>query len=611
MAHPPVEADMEVLVRADGIHKSYGSTHVLRDASFVLHPGDKVALVGPNGAGKTTLFKLLAGRLRPEMGEFETKPDLRISYLPQVPDVPLDTPVAQLLSAPTARAERLQRDIAALEAWMAEPDAWDQPDAQEKMARYSELQEQAATEQAKGDASGNPLLNHLGLPEGVLEARFGDLSGGERSKVLLCKALSAAKDTDLLLLDEPTNHMDIPTVEFIEQYLLDLDAAVVLAAHDEYLMDNVAQRVFEVDHRRVFSYTGDYTAYQGQRAATARALEAKKRRDFHEVRRQLAIIEELKKRNRFDAQVQSRKTRLAQQQRGEEAPDVPTKRKGFRMLFETDKVPKDVLDVDGLTKGFDGRVLFKDACMEVEGGDKIGIIGPNGCGKSTLIKCLIGRLQPDEGTIQFGKNVRVGYFDQHHETLDPERQLIDEVRTLRDPPPPDEWTRGLLGRFRFVGDDAWKKVKQLSGGERARLALAKFIADKHNLLVLDEPTNHLDLESQQIVAGALQEYEGTVLVVSHDRAFLDRVCNKIAVIAHRRFGLFEGDFSTAWTSKQLTRFVGSGVQGRIRVVKAFRDWEKDHKYHAGQRIELTGMETQSFRRMLRQAEANGWVEVEE
>ncbi len=601
---------MQFLVRADGISKSYGSSHILRDASFAINPGDKIALVGPNGAGKTTLFKILAGQLKADLGEFETKPDLRVSYLPQVPDIPPETPVAELLAAPTARADAMEAEVAALEAWMGEPGAWDQPDSQDKMNRYSELQTQLATEKSKGDASGNPLLNHLGLTEEVLDSNFGELSGGERSKVLLCKALSAAKDTDVLLLDEPTNHMDIPTVEFIENYLLDLDAAVVVAAHDEYLLDNVSNRVFEVDHKQVFEYTGNYSSYQSQRAALAQAMAAKKRRDFNEVRRQLAIIDELKRRNRFDSQVKSRKTRLSQQQQGAPAPEIPTKRKGFRLLFETDRVAKDVMDVEGLTKGFEGRTLFKDANLEVVGGDKIGIIGPNGCGKSTLIKTLIGKLKPDAGEIKLGKNVRIGYFDQHHETLDPEREIIDEIRSLRDPPPPDEWSRGLLGRFRFVGDDVFKKVKHLSGGERARLALAKFIADKHNLLVLDEPTNHLDIESQRVIAGALQEYEGTILVVSHDRAFLDRVCTKIAVIAHQRFGLFQGNFSQAYTSKALTKFVGSGVQGTVKVVKAFKDWEKDHKYHAGDRIQITGMETQSFRRMLRQAEANGWIESE-
>lgn len=597
---------MRPLLRAEDIHKSYGSNHVLRSASFIIHPGDKVALVGPNGAGKTTLFKILAGQLRHDLGDIEAKPDLRVAYLPQVPDLPGSTKVAELLAAPTAVAERLEKQIADIEAWMAEPDAWDQPGAQDRMAKYSELQERLATERSKGDATSNPLLNHLGLPEDVLDATFGDLSGGERSKVLLCKTLTAAKDTDLLLLDEPTNHMDIPTVQFIEEFLTDLDAAVVLAAHDEYLMDNVADRVFEVDHKQVFAYQGNYTSYREQRAAYAQALAAKKRRDFNEVKRQLAIIEELKRRNRFDSQVKSRKTRLEKQDTAD--PTLPSERKGFRLLFKTDRIPQDVLDVEGVSKSYGDRTLFKNATFEIEGGQKIGLIGPNGCGKSTLLKVLLGQESADEGEIKWGKKTRVGYFDQHHQTLDPKRELIDEVRTLRDPPPPDEWTRGLLGRFKFSGDTVFKRVEQLSGGERARLALAKFIADKHNTLILDEPTNHLDLESQRVVAGALQEYEGTVIVVSHDRAFLDRVCDHIAVIAHRAVGIFPGNFSTAWTSSQLADFTRSGVQGRWKVRKAFRDWEKDDRYHVGDTIEVTGMETQSFRRMLRSAENNGWIE---
>ncbi len=600
---------MRPLVHAQDLHFSYGSTHILRGANFIVHPGDKVALVGPNGAGKTTLFKMLAGQLRPDNGEFETMPDLRVAYLPQVPDLPPETPVGELLAAPTAVATKLEGEIAALEAWMAEPDAWDAPDANERMSRYSELQERLATERAKGDATQNPLLNELGVPEGILDAKFGDLSGGERSKVLLCKTLSAAKDTDLLLLDEPTNHMDIPTVEFIESYLTELKGAVVMAAHDEYLMDNVANRVFELDHKQVQAYQGNYSSYIGQRRAIATALEAKRRRDFNEVKRQLAIIEELKRRNRFDSQVKSRKTRLA----GQDGPqgDAPTSNKGFRLLFETEGLPNEILEVEDVAKSFGDRKLFSNVSFEIEGGDKIGIIGPNGCGKSTLIKVLLGQEPPDAGTIEWGKKTRVGYFDQHHQTLEPTRELIDEVRTLRDPPPPDEWTRGLLGRFKFSGDAVFKRVEQLSGGERARLALAKFIADKHNVLVLDEPTNHLDLMSQKVIAGALQEYEGTVLVVSHDRAFLDRVCNKMLVIAHGRVGLFSGNFSTAWTSKQLQKFTNSGVQGVFKVRKAFRDWEKDTRYHAGDTIEVTGLETQAFRRMLRQAEANGWIELQE
>ncbi len=607
MGEARLAGTVQPLVRADGITKSYGPAHILQDASFQIHRGDKIALVGPNGSGKTTLFKLLAGQLQADLGEFETIRDLRVAYLPQVPDIPADTPVVELLSAPTARAKQLQAEIDALEAWMAEPTAWEEPDANEKMQRYSDLQTELGAERSKGTATGSPLLNHLGIPDGTLEKRFGDLSGGERSKVLLCKALSAAKDTDLLLLDEPTNHMDIDTVEFIEQTIRELDAAVLVSAHDEYLLDNVASRVFEVDHRQVSSYTGNYSSYMGQREALQRAIAAKKKRQFNEVKRQLAIIEELKSRNRFDAQVKSRKTRLEKDDRSD-LPAAPTKRKSFRLLLDNDTPPKQSIEADGIGKGYDRRTLFEGATFEIEGGDKVGLIGPNGCGKSTFLRLLTRQEEPDAGELRIAPGVNVGYFDQHHSTLDPDRQLIDEARSLRDPPPPDEWSRGLLGRFHFSGDDVFKRVGDLSGGERARLALAKFIVDRHNTLILDEPTNHLDIESQRIVASALADYEGTLIVVSHNRAFLDMVTDKTLVIAHRRMRMFGGNFSSARASKQMVDFVATGVKGRYKVLKTFKDWEKDVKHYQGTTIETTGLESQGFRRLLRTAETEGWVE---
>ncbi|MES2153937.1 MAG: ABC-F family ATP-binding cassette domain-containing protein [bacterium] len=594
------------LVKADDLHLSFGPTHVLRGASFTIHAGDKIALVGPNGAGKTTIFKLLSGQLKPDLGEIQMDPDLRIAYMPQVPDIPPETPVQDLLAAPSGAARRIETELGELEAWMAEPAAFEQPDANERMARYSDLQGKLHEERSKGRATDSPLLNDLGLPEETLEANFGSLSGGERSKVLLAKTLAAAKETDLLLLDEPTNHMDIPTVEFIEQYLMDLKGSVIVSAHDKYLLDNVADRVFEVDLRRVASYTGNYTSYQGQRRALQAAIAARKSRNENEVKRQLKIIEELKVRNKFDAQVRSRKTRMKHVEQPVE--EAPTTRKAFRMLFDTDTPPRESLQVEDLSKSFGDRLLFSHVNFEVEGGDKIGLIGPNGCGKSTLIKLLTGRMKADAGTVKRAPAVNIGYFDQHHESLDPERTLIEEAQSLRDPPPPDEWSRGLLGRFHFSGDEVFKKVRDLSGGERARLALAKFIVGKHNTLVLDEPTNHLDIESQDIVAAALREYEGTVIVVSHNRSFLDEVCNRIAIIAHRRVGVFAGNFSTAWTSKRMADFAATGAKGRYKVLRAFKNWETDTKFHFGDVIEISGLETQGFRRLLRWAEAEGRIE---
>jgi ATP-binding cassette subfamily F protein 3 len=598
---------MQPLVKAEDLHLSYGPTHVLRGASFLIQPGDKIALVGPNGAGKTSIFKLLTGALRPDLGLIEFSRDLRVSYLPQVPDIPGATPVQELLSAPTATAKRLQAELEGLEQWMGSPTAWDEPDANEKMARYTEVQTMLATEKAKGTATNSPLLNDLGLPEETLEATFGSLSGGERSKVLLAKALSSAKETDLLLLDEPTNHMDIPTVEFIEQYLMDLKGSVVVSAHDKYLLDNVADRVLELDHKKVASYTGNYTSYQAQRRALAAAIAARKARQEHEVRRQLKIIEELKTRNKFDAQVTSRRTRMKHIEQVREV--APTFGKSFRLLFQADNVPRECMLVEGLSKRFGDRQLFSGVEFEVEGGDKVGLIGPNGCGKSTLIKLLTGRAKPDAGEVKVKPQVSIGYFDQHHEGLDPERSLIEEVRSLRDPPPPDEWSRGLLGRFFFSGDEVFKKVKELSGGERARLALAKFIVGRHNMLVLDEPTNHLDLESQEIVATALREYEGTIIVVSHNRSFLDQICSRTAVIAHRRVGVFPGNYSEAASQRPMQDFMQSGAKGRYKVLRAFKDWEKDTKFHQGETITVTGLETQGFRRLLRWAEAEGRIEL--
>jgi ATP-binding cassette subfamily F protein 3 len=388
---------------------------------------------------------------------------------------------------------------------------------------------------------------------------------------------------------------------------MDLKGSVVVSAHDKYLLDNVADRVFEVDHKKVASYTGNYTSYQAQRKALAAAIAARKARQEHEVQRQLKIIEELKVRNKFDAQVTSRRTRMKHIEQVREV--APTFGKSFRLLFQADNVQRECMQVEGLSKRFGDRTLFSGVEFEVEGGDKIGLIGPNGCGKSTLIKLLTGRLKPDAGSVTVKPSVTIGYFDQHHEGLDPERSLIDEVRSLRDPPPPDEWSRGLLGRFFFSGDEVYKKVKELSGGERARLALAKFIVGRHNMLVLDEPTNHLDLESQEIVATALREYEGTVVVVSHNRSFLDSICTKTAAIAHRRVGLFPGNYSYAAAHRPMQDFMQSGAKGRYKVVKAFKDWEKDVKFHQGETITVTGLETQAFRRLLRWAEAEGRLEL--
>src|SRR5947208_5159722 len=271
--------DMEPIIAGRDLRKSWGATLVLEHADFLLHAGDKVALVGPNGSGKSTLFRLLAGETAPDLGDLVLKPGLRYGYLPQVPNVPPETVVRDVLSAPSPEAQRIEADLAGLEAWMARPDAWDAVDASARMARYESLHVARGSARSESVIVNDPILNDLGVGEGLLDQRFGSLSGGEKSKVLTARALANAKEKDVLLLDEPTNHMDVDTIETIEGFLLEIDAAVLLASHDKFLLDAIAEKVIELDRQRTLEYVGNYTDYRVQRDAIARAREAQAHRD--------------------------------------------------------------------------------------------------------------------------------------------------------------------------------------------------------------------------------------------------------------------------------------------------------------------------------------------
>ncbi len=346
--------------------------------------------------------------------------------------------------------------------------------------------------------------------------------------------------------------------------------------------------------------------YRVQRDAIARAREAQRHRHREELKRQIAIIEQFKSRKVYE-QVLSRKLRVEKMRR--EMPEAPpTAPKAFRLSFRTGGSGPGVVRLEGVAKSHGGRLLFSDVDLELAKGDKVGLVGPNGAGKTTLLEVLIGRQEADAGSVFRGKNLNIGYFAQEAEELDFSRTLLEEIRSVRQPPPPEGWARGLLGRFWFRGETVHTRVGQLSGGERARLALAKFIAQDYDLLVLDEPTNHLDIESQEIVAAALKGYPGMVLVVSHNRSFLNEVANKIAVIAHHRLAVFQGTFKDSWAAAKMAEFMAVKAKPRYRVLRVVKDWETGNTYRGGDVIAFGGAETQAFLRLLRWAEANGRVE---
>ncbi|MBW3582668.1 MAG: ATP-binding cassette domain-containing protein [Euryarchaeota archaeon] len=611
------------LVQASGLTFAYDGHRVFDAADFVLHEGDKVAVVGPNGAGKSTFFKLLMGELHPELGSIDPARELKIGYMPQIHAIHGDLSGADVLRVPSAEETRLEREIARLEEWMTRPDAWDAPDANDRMTRYGELQERVARERSKASGTTSPLLSDLGVPEESLTSRFDDLSGGEKTKLLLARALANAKELDLIILDEPTNHLDVETVEWVEEHLLSLKGSVLLSSHDRYLLDNIATRVFEVGSQKVLEFDGNYTAYKEQKAAIQRAWDAKKKRDREELKRQLQIIQELKRRNKFDAQVRSREKRMRTGSQTVAERKSPTTeaapahvseraRKAMRLDFKTSqKSSNDVLVAENIAKSYGDRTLYRGVSFEVVRGDKVALVGPNGCGKTTLLKILAGAEKPDTGTIQVSPGVKLGFFAQEHETLNPERTVLEEMRLARGEThhTPEAEARSVLGRFLFRGEDVYKTLGVLSGGERARLALSKFILQECNLLVLDEPTNHLDLPSQEVVQAALDEYKGTIIVVSHDRSFLEAVCNKVAYVAGGQVGLFAGRFTDAWTMAKMTEFGRVATKGLFKVGKSFTDWESGKRYLAGETIELTGLETQSFRRLMKWCVETGRVEA--
>ena len=596
---------MPPIVGARDLRKSWSGTLVLEHADFVIEAGEKVALVGPNGAGKSTLFQLIAGETKPDVGDLVSKPELRFGYLPQIPNVPDATIVRDVLSAPTPEVQRIEAELAELEAWMARPDAWDAPDASARMARYESLHVALGGARSRSVIVNDPILNDLGVEEELLDQTFGTLSGGEKSKVLTARALANAKAKDILLLDEPTNHMDIDTIETIEEFLLEIDAAVLLASHDKFLLDAIADKVIEIDRFRTWEYIGNYSDYRVQRDAIARARQAQIHRHREELKRQLAIIEQFKSRKVYE-QVLSRKLRVEKMKR--EMPEAgPTAPKAFRLSFRTG-TGTGIVRLEGVAKSQGGRLLFSDVDLELGKGDKVGLVGPNGAGKTTLLEVLIGRQEADVGSVFRGKNLNIGYFAQEAEELDFDRTLLEEIRSIRTPPPPEGWARGLLGRFWFSGDTVHSKVGTLSGGERARLALAKFIAQDYDLLVLDEPTNHLDIESQEIVAAALQGYAGMVLVVSHNRSFLSDVANKIAIIAHQKLAVFQGTFKDSWAAAKMAEFMDLKKKPKYRVLRVVKDWETGSVWRGGDTIQLAGAETQAFLRLLRWAESNGRIE---
>ena len=512
-----------IVLSAQNVAKSFGVNEVLKDVSFTLQQGDRMGLVGVNGCGKSTLMRIIAGLESPDSGEISMARGTRVGYLAQQDMVTHGASVWAELEKVYEPVFEMEKKIRSLEAEMEH--------AHEDAARFARLSSEydrlcRSFEEADGYAwkslvSG--VLNGLGFKPSQYEQNVDSLSGGEKTR--LCLARLLLQKPDLLLLDEPTNHLDMETLQWLENYLSAYKGSVLVISHDRYFLDHVCTCMVEILMGTSEQYGGNYTRYIAQREerfeTRIRAYELQQK----EIERQQAIIARYRMFNR-EKSIRAAESREKALERMEKL-DKPVDERAIRFKFEARRrTGEDVLMVRDVSKSFGEKHLFSGLTLHVRAGDRVALIGPNGVGKSTLIKLIVGEETPDTGDIRYGANVDIGYYDQHQSTLHPEKTVLDEVWD-RFPRMEQSDVRGALGMFLFTGDDVFQPIRTLSGGEKGRVALTALMLRKDNVLLLDEPTNHLDMDSREVLEDALSGFGGTIITVSHDRYFINRVANRI------------------------------------------------------------------------------------
>ncbi len=531
---------MSVAVISD-LTKSYGAELIFSGVSFRVDTRDRIGLVGPNGAGKSTLLNLLAGRLEPDGGVIALAQGVSLGYLPQIADFHPERSLADEMRAVFTHVRAWERELADLAAQMSDPDALAADDYPALLERYADLQ--ARFEHAGGytiEPRVRQVLDGLGFTREQQEAPARQLSGGQQTRAALGRLLLL--EPELLLLDEPTNHLDLDALEWLETYLSGWRGAVIVVSHDRYFLDRVTTRTIEIAHQRAELYPGAYSKYVQLRAERLERW----RKDYESQQEHIAHTEDFIRRYKAGQRAKEARGRQKQLDRLERIERPPTESKLKFHLGANIEPGEIALTTEKLVVGYpagrDGaalRVSVDD--LIVERGDRIGMIGPNGGGKTTLLRTIVGQTQLLEGRLTVGRNVQIGYYAQTHENLNLNATLLDEIRGVSHLS--EEGARSYLGRFLFTGDDVFKTVGMLSGGERSRVALAKLTLQGANTLVLDEPTNHLDLPAREALEGILREYDGTLIFVSHDRYFVDALATKIWALEDGAVSVYEGNYS--------------------------------------------------------------------
>ncbi|MCY2993255.1 MAG: ABC-F family ATP-binding cassette domain-containing protein [Planctomycetota bacterium] len=522
-----------VLLTANAITKHYGPEPVLDGVTFDIRDGDRVSLVGPNGVGKTTLLKILAGREEPDSGIVQMAASARIGFLEQHPEFAPGRTVWDEGRDALGDLILLSHEAERIAAELSEAD--DEQTRQRLARRFDHLQHELQHRDAYNlDHKIERVLMGLGFSSETLQQPVSQLSGGQQNRLVLAKLL--LEEPDLLILDEPSNHLDLEATEWLEDFLLESGQAIILVSHDRYFLDKVTDRTLELLHGTVDAYTGNFSAYQRQKAER---LEVQ-RRTYEKQQTEISKLEDFVRRHHYGtkhAQAEDRRKKLERLERVDRPREIVAPSMGFPEASRTGDL---VLRVEHLSKAFD-RPLIQDLTFDLLRGEKWGILGPNGSGKTTLLKCLLGIVPPDAGRMVVGAGVKIGYCDQLLTCLDGDSPVLDAIRPAHKDFV-EQQRRDLLARFGITGDLAFQTVRSLSGGERSRTALAMIAALDANLLILDEPTNHLDLWARAALERALRQFDGSVLFVSHDRYFVNQVADHLLVVEPGRFCVVEGNY---------------------------------------------------------------------
>ena len=530
-----------IILSCNNLNKSFGVDSILENASFTINEGDKVGIVGVNGTGKTTLFKIISGEYGYDSGDIYTSKDCEIGYLEQNTNFYSENTILEEVLEVFRPLIEMEENLRQLEIKIAEEGSKSDSKILDKlMDEYSHKMEQFAANNGygyKSEAKG--VLIGLGFKDSDFDKKVDILSGGEKTRVLLGKLL--LKKPTLLLLDEPTNHLDSEAIEWLEFFLKQYRGTVMLISHDRYFLDQVVNRTFEIYNKKLKTYNGNYSDFIEQ-SIVEKELELKKYEDQQkELKKQEESIERLKAYGR-----EKHLKRARSKEKALDKVDVLDRpelyRKKAKISFDPAVVSgNDVMQVKDISMGYGDRILFKGLNFEIYRGEKVALIGPNGIGKSTLFKIIMNELTPLSGDVKLGTNVNVAYFHQEQKTLNLDNTIIDEI--WEDNKQLTQTSlRTMLGAFLFEGEEVFKKISTLSGGERARVAILKLILSNANLLLLDEPTNHLDIDSKEVLEEALSSYTGTIFTISHDRYFLNTVVDKVLVLDENGITEYLGNY---------------------------------------------------------------------